>query len=88
MTSTITYDIPYSMGGRAPATGDFIRSIGRRTNETLSVYLIVGVREVRRRRPSESRRFSLKVQKGWTVGDIADGVMCWRLHWYSRKSKR
>ena len=86
-TRTITYDIPRNLGDRSPAAGEFIRSIARRDGATLSVYLILGVREIRRRKPSASRRFKLHVQRGYSMADIADGERCWWLHWNSRHSK-
>lgn len=82
-TARITYDIPRSLGQRSPQPGDFLRSISRRDNSTLTVYLIVGVREVRRRKPCDSRRFVLTVQRGYSVGDIRE-AFCWRLHWNTR----
>lgn len=86
-TARITYDIPQSLGSRAPAKGDYLRTISRRDSATLSVYLILSVREVRRLVPSSSRRFQLTVQRGYSAGDIGS-EFCWRLHWYSRSRKQ
>lgn len=79
-TGRITYDIPRVMGSRSPIRGEFLRSISRRDNSTLTVYLIVWVREVRRRKPWDYRRYVLTVQRGYTAADAA-GLFCWRLHW-------
>ena len=84
----IVYDIPRAMAQRSPTSGDYIRSVSRRDGQTLTVYLIVGTREVKRRKPSENRRFVLTVQRGYTIADALKAEFSWRLHWNTRKARR
>ncbi len=83
LTATITYDLPLTAG--TPQAGDWLKSVRRTTGETLTVYLILKVRLVRRRtRKGHGTRYKLTVQRGYTAQD-ALGRMTWCLHWHSRK---
>jgi hypothetical protein len=82
--SIITYDLPRAFG-QIPKPGELIASISRVDSRTLSVYLILSAREVRRRRPSDYLRFKLKVRMV-ERGDPKAKTQWW-MHWNSRSLK-
>jgi hypothetical protein len=82
-TRTITYDLPRTIL-ETPKSGDYLRSISRVDQRTLSVYLILRVREVRRRQPHKDRRFKLVVQAGYSASEETRG---WWMYWSARRKR-
>ena len=69
----------------APHTGAFLVTVGKRGYGT--VYFIIRCRPVKRRDPQACRRFSLTVQRGFTLADCR-GAPTFTLRWYPRTKAR
>lgn len=83
MTCRVTYDLETSI---EPKAGDYLASQGKRG--VGSVYLIVGVRLVRRRKVVKGNRWMLTCQRAPAVDLIIPGIRVWPMYWYPRDKKR
>jgi hypothetical protein len=79
------YDCTLAEGERPPGIGDVLASCGKRGIGT--IYLILGVRQAKRRDPARPPRFYLNCQR--VPPENAAGLKIrWRLWWYPRNRRR